>query len=51
MSEGAGRGEGDVQRIPEPDEKPHPHAQWDEVEGKWILWNDETQRWEDVEDA
>jgi hypothetical protein len=40
----------DVERAPEPAERPHPRAQWDEVKGEWVVWDDDDERWEDVDD-
>ncbi len=31
--------------IPEPPVRPDPHAQWDEVHGCWIRWDDDQQAW------
>ncbi len=32
-------------RIPEPDQRPSPHAQWDEIHGWWIEWDTPSQSW------
>jgi hypothetical protein len=42
---------GDVARFPEPDEKPHPHAQWDEAAGRWELWDAEAGGWVSLADG
>jgi hypothetical protein len=31
-----------------PDEKPHPRAQWDDLKGCWILWDDATASWQTI---
>ena len=36
----------DVERIPEPDERPDPRAQWDEVKGEWVVWDEADNEWE-----
>ncbi len=38
-----------VDRVPEPDERPDRRAQWDEVTGEWIVWDEDDEAWEDVE--
>ena len=39
----------DVERLPEPDDRPDPRAQWDEVKGEWVVWDEDDQRWESPE--
>jgi hypothetical protein len=36
---------GDVVRYPEPDQKPDPHAQWDEVHAHWQVWDKAAGQW------
>jgi hypothetical protein len=40
----------DVERLPEPDEKPDPAAQWDEVHGVWMRWHEDEDRWVPLEE-
>ena len=40
-----GRLTDDVERLPEPDDKPDPHAQWDEVHGRWTIWDEDQDSW------
>jgi hypothetical protein len=40
----------DVVRQPEPDDRPDPHAQWDEVKGEWVVWHEDTDEWEALAD-
>jgi hypothetical protein len=42
---------GDVERHPEPDEKPDPHAQWDEAAGRWEVWDDDAGGWVSLTDG
>jgi hypothetical protein len=30
-------------------ERPHPRAQWDDVQGVWVVWDDEAGDWMPVE--
>ena len=48
---GRRRERGDVRRFPEPDEKPDPHAQWDEAAGRWEIWDDEAGGWVSLSDG
>jgi hypothetical protein len=32
-------------RVPEPDERPTPHAQWDEVQARWVEWDQGANAW------
>ncbi len=38
----------DVHRFPEPASSPDRRAQWNEIEGVWEIWSEETQRWVDL---
>jgi len=31
--------------LPEPHDRPDGHAQWDEVNGHWIVWDAQAQAW------
>ena len=38
-----------AEHRPMPTDRPHPRAQWDDVEGRWILWSTEAGDWVPVE--
>ena len=44
----AGVAGGEPGRFPEPDDRPTPRAQWDEVNGRWIEWDESTDDWQIV---
>ncbi len=31
-----------------PATKPHPRAQWDDAEGRWIIWNKDAGTWDPI---
>jgi hypothetical protein len=37
-------GEGPI-GVPEPHERPDENAQWDEVHGRWVDWDEKAQAW------
>jgi hypothetical protein len=39
----------DVARAPEPSERPDPHAQWNEVSGRWEVWDEDAQVWVSID--
>jgi hypothetical protein len=47
----AAAAEGRAGVFPEPDERPTPRAQWDEIHGRWMEWDDATDRWTVIEDV
>jgi hypothetical protein len=42
------RRRGDVHRHVQPQNKPDPAAQWDEIEGQWEVWDAEAGAWKAV---
>ncbi len=40
----------DVERRPEPHDRPDARAQWDEVKGEWVVWDERDHRWEEVDE-
>lgn len=38
-----------IDHLPVQGERPHPRAQWDDLNGRWIIWSDEAGDWVPVE--
>lgn len=38
-----------VDHLPVQGERPHPRAQWDDLNGHWIVWSDEVGDWVPVD--
>lgn len=35
----------DVKRVPAPSARPEPHAQWNEISGRWERWDTAANEW------